>query len=135
MGTIYAGIASISEAAALGALGAFVSAAVRGAFSFEMLSDVLSETINTVGKILWLVFGANMLVGIYILIGGDDFVRSSIEGLEVPPIVVILLMQLIIIVLGGFMDFWGISFLTMPLFFRSRWTWASTRSGSGCSSR
>jgi tripartite ATP-independent transporter DctM subunit len=116
MVSIYAGIASVSEAAGMGALGALLSAALRGELSWTMLRGALEQTFDTCGKVLWLVFGANMLVGVYNLLGGADFVKQLFVGLPVGPLGVVIVMQLVVIVLGCFMDWIGICLLTMPIF-------------------
>lgn len=116
LGSIYAGIASISEAAGMGVAGALLSAAARRELSWPMLRDALFQTMNTVGMLLWLTFGANALIGVYNLMGGTRFIGGLITGLPFEPLGIVLVMMLILIVLGMFMDWIGICLLTMPIF-------------------
>ncbi|TQV78597.1 TRAP transporter large permease [Denitrobaculum tricleocarpae] len=114
--SIYAGFASITESAALGAFGAAVVAWVRGAFSFAMLRDVLVQALRTCGMVFWLVFGTNALIGVYNLMGGIGFAREMLVGLSSEPGVILAVMIGVFILLGFFIDWIGILFLTMPVF-------------------
>ncbi len=71
---------------------------------------------STVGTIIWLIIGAVSFVGIYNLIGGGDFMRSLFTGLDLPPRGVIFVMMLILVVLGTFMEWIAIVFITVPIF-------------------
>jgi len=116
LGSIYGGIASVSESAGMGVIGVLISAKIRKELSWEMLRGALIQTTMTCAVILWLTFGANALIGVYNLMGGIDFVRELISGLPFPPMVIIILMMLILVVLGFFIDWIGIMLLTMPIF-------------------
>ena len=70
----------------------------------------------TVGTIIWLILGAVSLVGIYNVIGGTDFMRSLLQGLDLPPLGVIFVMMGILIILGTFMEWIAIAFITVPIF-------------------
>lgn len=114
--SIYAGIASVSEAAGMGVIGALASAAVRRVLSWEMIRKSLHQTMSTCGMLLWLTIGANALIGVYNLMGGTKFIQDSISGLPFEPIGILLILMGILIVLGMFMDWIGILLLTMPVF-------------------
>ncbi|MEX2632368.1 MAG: TRAP transporter large permease subunit [Tistlia sp.] len=116
LGTIYAGIASVSEAAGMGVLGAMASALVRRELTWEIVRHSLYRTMTTCGMLLWLTFGANALIGVYNLMGGTRFIQDLMTGLPISPILIILMMMLILVVLGLFMDWIGILLLTMPIF-------------------
>jgi tripartite ATP-independent transporter DctM subunit len=116
MGSIYAGIASVTEAAGVGVIGACIVAAIRLQLTWQMMLDSLLRTASTVGTIIWLVLGAVSLVGIYNVIGGAAFMREMFTGLDVPPLVVILLMMAVLMVLGTFMEWIAIVFITVPIF-------------------
>ena len=116
MGSIYAGIASVTEAAGVGVFGAVFIALVRFRFDWTLLQSALTQTMSTVGTIIWLIVGAVSFVGIYNLIGGGDFMRSLFSGLDLPPRGVIFMMMLILVVLGTFMEWIAIVFITVPIF-------------------
>ncbi len=116
LGSIYGGIASVTEAACLGVVGAVFSAFIRGELTTTLVSESLKQTLSTCGMIIWIILGASALVGVYNLMGGNSFVESKILALEASPIVVIMFMMLILLLLGLFMDWTGIALLTMPIF-------------------
>ncbi len=116
LGSIYGGIASVTEAACVGVVGVAIAAGIRGELSIEVIYDALKHTIRTVGMIIWVGIGATMIIGIYNLMGGDVFVGNLFKGINAPPVVTILIMMAILIVLGMFLDWIGVAMLTMPIF-------------------
>ena len=116
MGSIYAGIASVTEAAAVGTLGAIVVAYIRAGWRADLLRVCLVGSMSTVGTIIWLILGAVSFVGIYNLIGGADFMRSLLTDLGLPALGVILIMMGILVILGTFMEWIAIIFITVPVF-------------------
>ena len=116
MGSIYGGIASVTEAAAVGVLGAIFVAWFRNAYSWNLLQVALAGTMSTVGTIIWLILGAVAFVGIYNLIGGADFMRSLFSGLGLPAIGIVFVMMGILVILGTFMEWIDIAFITVPVF-------------------
>ena len=116
LGSIYGGVASITEAAALGVSSVLVIAALRRELNVKMLQSSLVHTLETCGMIIWIGIAAAVLVGVYNLMGGNRFVSAAILGLDAAPVVIILVMMLILIVLGMFLDWIGIALLTLPIF-------------------
>ncbi len=116
MGSIYGGIASVTEAAAVGVFGSIIVAAVRLEFSYPLLRESLANTMTVVGTIIWLILGAVAFVGLYNLVGGADFLRGLLGGLGLPALGTILVMMAILVVLGTFMEWIAIIFITVPVF-------------------
>jgi len=116
LGSIYAGIASVTESAGIGVLGAVASAALRRELNWTMIRQSLIQTMNTTGVLLWLTFGANALIGIYNVMGGTAYMRELIAGLPFEPIVIVIILMIALWILGCFMDWIGILLLTMPIF-------------------
>lgn len=116
LGSIYGGIASVTEAAAMGVVGVFVSALIRREVTWALIRDSLKQTLETCGMIIWIGLGAAALVGVYNLMGGNRFIESTILDSGASPMVIVLIMMGILIVLGLFMDWIGIALLTMPIF-------------------
>jgi tripartite ATP-independent transporter DctM subunit len=116
LGSIYGGIASITESAGVGVVGAIASAALRGELNPTMLREAVLRTMATVGVLLWLTLGANAFIGIYNIMGGTGYLRNLIAGLPLPPLGIILVMMGILLVLGCIIDWIGICLLTMPIF-------------------
>ncbi len=116
LGSIYGGIASVTEAASVGVGAVLMLAAVRRELKLSVLQESLVQTMRTCGMIIWIGISASALIGVYNLMGGNRFVQSMILGLDVSPLLIILLMMGILIFLGMFMDWIGIALLTMPIF-------------------
>lgn len=116
LGSLYSGIATPTETAAIGVLGALIIAAVNRRLTWKVLSSTMITTGRTVAMLTWIFFGASALVSVYTIAGGTTFLQASISGLPVPGMVTVLLMMLILIVLGAFIDWIGIVLLTMPIF-------------------
>jgi len=116
LGSIYLGLASVSEAAALGTAGVIIAAAIRRTLNWKMIRESLFTTMSTCGMLIWLSIGANAMVGVYNLLGGIAYLKSVMTGLPFDPIVVVFIMMGILILLGMFMDWFSIMLLTMPVF-------------------
>ncbi len=116
LGSIYLGIASVTESAALGAAGMAIAAAIRRELTWEMIYGACKQTMLTCGIVLWLVFGTNSLVGIYNAIGGIQFLQSQFTALDLGGVGSLLVIVAVFLVLGCFIDWIGIMFLTVPVF-------------------
>lgn len=116
MGFIYGGITSVTEASAVGVFGAIIVSAVRFQFNFALIRDCLTNTMTIVGTIIWLILGAVAFVGLYNLIGGADFMRDLIKGAGLGPLGTIFVMMAILVILGTFMEWIAIIFITVPVF-------------------
>lgn len=116
LGSIYGGVASVTEAASVGVGAVLGLAALRRELKVQVLKESIVQTMRTCGMIIWIGISASALIGVYNLMGGNRFVQGMILGLDVSPIFIILLMMGILIFLGMFMDWIGIALLTMPIF-------------------
>lgn len=116
LGSIYGGIASVTEAAAMGVFGVIIAIFIRREFSVNLLNKAVVQTMNTCGMIVWIGIGAATLVGVYNLMGGTRFVSAAILGMGTSPEVIILAMMGILLILGLFLDWIGIVMLCLPIF-------------------
>ena len=116
LGSIYGGIATVTESAAIGAVGALIVAAARRELTVKGIREALWATTITTGSILWLIIGAVSLVGIYNLLGGTRFLSGILTSLDLAPIGVIIIMMIIIFILGTFLEWIAIVFITVPVF-------------------
>ncbi len=116
LGSIYTGVASITEAAALGVSSVLIISLLRHELNLKMLQESLTHTLETCGMIIWIGIAAAVLVGVYNLMGGNRFVSSAILGLDFPPWALVMVMMAILLVLGMFLDWIGIALLTLPIF-------------------
>jgi tripartite ATP-independent transporter DctM subunit len=116
LGSIYLGLASVTESAALGVAGTLIAVALRRELSFVVVRDALRQTASACGTVLWLVLGTNALIGVYNVMGGIDYASSLLKNLPLDPFGVLLLMLAVWIALGFFLDWIGILLLTAPIF-------------------
>lgn len=116
LGSIYAGIATPTEAAGIGCVGAVISAAVNRKLTWMNMKLACHETVMVSCMLTWLFFGAQTIIGVYTLAGGAQFVQNTISALPFGRWGIIIVMELILIFLGMFLDWIGILLLTMPLF-------------------
>jgi tripartite ATP-independent transporter DctM subunit len=116
LGSIYFGIASVTESAAVGAVGTLAAVWRRGELTYALVRDALIATMAACGMVIWLVLGTNALVGVYNLLGGIAFMQQQLSALPFPPLVVVLLMVAVWVALGFLMDWIAILLLTAPIF-------------------
>ncbi|SPJ24314.1 TRAP transporter large permease [Palleronia abyssalis] len=116
LGSIYGGIASVTEASAVGVLGVMVSTMLRGEFTLSLMKGAALQTLQTVGMIVWIGIGASALVGVFNLMGGLEFIQSLVANISDNRLVVLLFMMAILFLLGMFLDWVGIALLAMPVF-------------------
>lgn len=116
LGTIYLGLATPTEAAAVGVLGAILSALVSGRFRLSTLSDAATDTLRVTAMILWITIGAKAFISVFVATGGADSVLDFVRGLEASRWIVLGAMMAILILLGLFLDEIGIILLCVPVF-------------------
>ena len=116
LGSIYFGIATPTEAAAVGVFGALVSAALERRLDADMLGRSVWDSARVSAMILWITIGAKAFVAIFTGTGGADFLLSFIQELDADRYVVLAAMMLILVFLGMFLDEIGIILLCVPVF-------------------
>lgn len=116
LGSIYAGIATPTEAAAVGVLGALLSAIFSGRLQLSSLNAAATDTLRVTAMILWITLGAKAFISVFVATGGADSVLSFVESLNSSRYVVLLAMLLVLIFLGLFLDEIGIILLCVPVF-------------------
>ena len=116
LGIIFAGIATPVEAAGVGTFGALVVAAMHRRLSIDNIRSAAMTTLRVTGMVLWIIFGATLFVGFYVVNGGQEFVNSTIAGTGLGPYGILVLMMVILVILGMFLDWVGILLLAVPIF-------------------
>jgi tripartite ATP-independent transporter DctM subunit len=116
MGSMFFGIATPSEASAIGALGAILSAAIKRSLTWPNFSSALFITLRLSAMVIWIVFAASVFTSLYAVTGAASLVGSLIKDVG-EPWMVIMVMVMILFVLGMFFDPSGIVLLTAPIFF------------------
>jgi len=116
LGSIFAGIAAPTEAAAVGALGAMICAAIHRKLDWSVLRDAARRTAGITGMVMWILFGASCFSSVFTATGGPTVIKNAILGLDISPIYIVLVMQLTYMVLGCFLDEISCLFLTVPIY-------------------
>jgi tripartite ATP-independent transporter DctM subunit len=115
IGGLYGGFFTAPESAAVGAVGAFLLALVRGKLSRDRLLTVLSETTATTALIYGLIFGA-LIFSFYVNLGqAPEMVTRLIGGLDVEPIMILILLLVFYLLLGAVMDSFAVMVITVPV--------------------
>jgi len=115
VGSIYAGLATPTEAAALGVFGAFLLAAWFKRLSFKMLGEVIEGTMRSTAMIMLIVLASSFLNFIMASTGLTDALTSSIQGLGLSPGWMLLIVVVFYLVLGCFMETLSMMITTIPI--------------------
>jgi len=116
LGSIYAGIATPTEAAGIGSLGAVICALVYRRLNWENFWNSVMETGKITAMILWITIGARCFISVFSAVGGDELIQSAIYGISENKWVVLIFIQFILVILGLFLDEIGIILLCVPIF-------------------
>lgn len=117
MGSIYFGIASPTEAAAVGAFGAIVLAALRGKLTWDVVKESLMETAVTTAMIFMILIGTSVLQFFIETSTLPNLLLDGIRWLQLPPLGVVLLILVVYVILGCFLDSLSMLLITLPIFF------------------
>ena len=116
LGCIILGLATPSEAAAIGAAGAILLALAYRTFSLEKLKDSVFLTARASAMVCWLFVGSAVFSAVFALLGGQRVVEEFIMGLDLGPIGFLILTQIIIFVLGWPLEWTEIIVIFLPIF-------------------
>ena len=115
LGSIFAGIASPSESAAIGVLGAGLLAMSKRTFSYEMVRYAAIETVKLTAMIFMILIGATAFSLVFNELGGGDIAMEFFAGDMGDKWMFILIAMLVIFLLGFFIDFIEIAFVVVPI--------------------
>jgi tripartite ATP-independent transporter DctM subunit len=116
LGAILFGLATPSEAAAIGALGALVLAAGYRSLNFEKLKESVYLTARTSAMVGWLFVGSFTFSAVFALLGGDQVIKDFVVGLDLSPFTFLIVAQLIIFILGWPLEWTEIIVIFVPIF-------------------
>ena len=116
LGAIMFGLATPSEAAAIGALGALVLAAAYRSLSFEKLKESVYLTARTSAMVGWLFVGSFTFSAVFAILGGDAVIKDFVVGLDLSPFMFLLVTQIIIFILGWPLEWTEIIVIFVPIF-------------------
>lgn len=116
LGTIWFGLATPVEAAAVGAFASFIVAAVKGKLTRETVTYALQKTLRLIGMILWILTGAAILNVAINYLGANKLIYQVASQLPGGATTVILCMMVLNFFLGSIMDDYAVITLTAPLY-------------------
>ncbi|HEY7750317.1 MAG TPA: TRAP transporter large permease subunit [Aestuariivirgaceae bacterium] len=116
LGAILFGLATPSEAAALGAAGGIVLAVAYGAFTWQRLRESVYLTVRTSAMVCWLFVGSATFASVFSYLGGQQMITQFVTGLEISPLMFLIVAQLIIFLLGWPLEWTEIIIIFIPIF-------------------
>ncbi len=115
LGSILTGVATPTEAAGVGAMGALLIALQRRQLSLERLREVMRGTLRISSMVFMILIGASVFSLVFRGYGGDDSVRSVLEALPGGMFSALLLVMVVMFLLGFVLDFIEITFVVVPI--------------------
>jgi tripartite ATP-independent transporter DctM subunit len=115
LGSILFGLATPSEAAAMGALGGIILAVIYRAFTWDRLREAVYLTARTSAMVCFLFVGAATFSSVFSYLGGEHIVKDALLALDLTPVQFLLLAQLIIFILGWPLEWSEIIIIFVPI--------------------
>jgi tripartite ATP-independent transporter DctM subunit len=116
LGAILFGLATPSEAAAMGALGSMLLATAYRAMSWARLKEAVFLTARTTAMVCWLFVGSWTFSSVFSYLGGEGLIKEFVLGLDLNPVTFMILAQLIIFILGWPLEWSEIIIIFVPIF-------------------
>ncbi|HLS85946.1 MAG TPA: TRAP transporter large permease subunit, partial [Burkholderiales bacterium] len=116
LGSIMLGLATPTEAAAIGVLGALISALVHRKLSWTLLRESCIRTFRLTGMIMWILFAAHAFSSAYQSMGAQSLIQSLMGHLPGGAWGALIFMQIVLLLLGMVLDPVGIMLITLPVF-------------------
>ncbi len=116
LGSIIAGLATPTEAAAMGSFGALIMAIAYGRFNMTVLKESVFLTAKTSAMVCWLFVGSGIFAGAFALLGGQEIINTWVQSLDMSPVQFMLLAQVIIFLLGWPLEWTEIIVIFLPIF-------------------
>jgi tripartite ATP-independent transporter DctM subunit len=115
LGSILMGLATPTESAGVGAIGAILLAFTRKQLSFKILKEVATSTAQTTSMVFTILIGAAMFSLVFRGFGGDDIVADFLMNLEGGVVTAIIITMVLMFILGFFLDFIEIIYVVLPI--------------------
>ena len=116
LGTIVFGLATPTEAAAMGSLGGLLLAAAYRRLNYEVLRESVYLTAKTSAMVCWLFVGSSIFSAAFALLGGQEIINSWVLGMDLTPVQFMILAQVVIFLLGWPLEWTEIIVIFMPIF-------------------
>jgi tripartite ATP-independent transporter DctM subunit len=115
LGTIFLGLATPTEAGAMGAVGAIALALFNRTFSYALLYQAMATTMRITAMVVFILIGARVFSLVFQGVGGKIWIENWLTALPGGQVGFLLFTQLFIFVLAFFLDFFEIAFIVIPL--------------------
>jgi len=115
LGAIFAGVATPTEAASVGAVGGIVLTMIKRRFSWAMLRNVMEATTRITSLAFIILVGANCFGLVFRGLNGDHLIQDFLKSLPLGPYGVLAVVMFVIFLLGFFIDFFEICFIHVPI--------------------
>nr|WP_200371993.1 TRAP transporter large permease subunit [Rhodovibrio salinarum] len=115
LGSIFAGLATPTEASGVGAVGATLLAAANRRLTWQVLKDSIAQTTRTTSFIFAIFLGATAFAVVLRGLGGDRVIEEALLGLPFPPEGILLTILFVVFLLGFFLDWVEITLIILPL--------------------
>jgi tripartite ATP-independent transporter DctM subunit len=115
LGSIFAGVATPTESASLGAIGSIFLAFMYKKLSYRMVKEALLETVKTTSMVFAILVGATAFSMVFVYSGADEIVEQFMTQLPGEKWGFLILSMAIIMFLGFFIDFFEISYIVVPI--------------------
>jgi len=115
LGSIFLGVATPTEAGALGAVGALVLARLNGTLDRTALDAAMGSTARLTVMVIFLLIGSTAFTLVFRGLGGDVWIRDALTSLPGGVLGFLIVVNLVVFVLGFFIDFFEIAFIIVPL--------------------
>ena len=115
LGSIFAGVATPTEAGALGAVGAMILAAVGGRLSMDALRAAMNDTTRLTIMVIFLLMGSTVFTLVFRGLEGDLWIAQMLSNLPGGSLGFLVVVNAVVFVLGFFIDFFEIAFIIVPL--------------------
>jgi tripartite ATP-independent transporter DctM subunit len=116
LGSIYAGVCTATEAATLGVLGAFISAAVYRRLNWQMFKESCFRTASLTAMIIWILIGAYCFTSVYTGTGAHELMEHLLLSIPGGRYAILFTMQVVFFILGCILDPAGIIMICTPVF-------------------
>jgi TRAP-type mannitol/chloroaromatic compound transport system permease large subunit len=116
LGSIVFGLATPTEAAAMGAFGGLILAIAYRRFNFNLLRESAHLTTKTTAMVCWLFVGSSIFSAAFALLGGQEIINAWVLGMDLTPVQFMILAQVVIFLLGWPLEWTEIIVIFMPIF-------------------
>lgn len=116
LGSILIGIATPTEASAVGVIGAAIIAGIYRSLTWPALRDAVYDTVQVTSMVFFVVVGAAMFTAVFLFMGGGRLIGSFLFEMDISKWAILALIMLAVFILGMVLDWIGVLFIIVPIF-------------------